>query len=114
MENGGPAAGHDASKKVKGCKRHVAVDVEGIPLAIRVHAAGVQDRDGVPEVILSHAGEVADRDQTVSRWWVSEFEACEALADLGLAELLEIVQQPKDLTSFIVLYRCCVVERTFD
>ena len=49
MENGGPAS-HDASKKVKGCKRHVAVDVERIPLAIRVHAAGVQDRDGVAEV----------------------------------------------------------------
>ena len=51
-ENGGPA-GHDASKKVKGRKRHVAVDVEGIPLAIRVHASGVQDRDGAPEVILA-------------------------------------------------------------
>ena len=51
-ENGGPA-GHHASKKVKGRKRHAMVDVEGIPLAIRVHAAGVQDRDGVLEVILA-------------------------------------------------------------
>ena len=60
-----------------------------------------------------HAGEGADRDQTVSRWWISEFEACEALTDLGLADLLEIVQKPKDLTSFILLYRRWVVERTF-
>ena len=49
----------------------------------------------------------------MSRWWVSEFEACEALADPGLADLLEIVQKPKDLTSFILLYRRWVVERAF-
>ena len=44
-ETGGPS-GYDAGKRVKGRKRHAAVDVEGFPIAIRVHAADVRDRDG--------------------------------------------------------------------
>ena len=50
-ESGGPS-GYDAGKKVKGRKRHLVVDVLGLPLELAVHAASVQDRDGAPAVIL--------------------------------------------------------------
>ena len=50
-ESGGPS-GCDAGKKVKGRKRHIVVDIEGLPIEIAVHAASVQDRDGAPAVIL--------------------------------------------------------------
>ncbi len=111
-ESGGPA-GYDAGKKINGRKRHVAVDVEGIPLAIRVHVASVQDRDGAPEVILA----MLEKAPTVTRLWADGGyqgpKLARALAELGLADLLEIVQKPKNLTSFTVLYRRWVVERTF-
>jgi Transposase DDE domain len=38
--------GYDAGKKVKGRKLHALVDVEGLPLRVVVHSAGIQDRDG--------------------------------------------------------------------
>ena len=43
-ETGGPS-GYDAGKRTRGGKRHAAVDVEGFPIAIQVHAANVRDRD---------------------------------------------------------------------
>ena len=44
-EKGGPR-GYDASKKVTGRKRHVAVDTSGLLLGVDVHAADIQDADG--------------------------------------------------------------------
>lgn len=38
--------GYDAAKKVVGRKRHVAVDIDGRLLAVRVTTANVQDQDG--------------------------------------------------------------------
>lgn len=51
-ESGGPA-GYDGGKKIKGRKRHIAVDTEGTPIAMTVHEASVQDRDGAPDLILA-------------------------------------------------------------
>lgn len=47
---GGPK-GFDAAKRVKGRKRHLAVDVLGLALAILVLPANVQDRDGAPALV---------------------------------------------------------------
>ena len=38
--------GYDAGKKIKGKKRHLLVDTEGLLLCAIVHAADIQDRDG--------------------------------------------------------------------
>ncbi len=46
---GGPAIdphGYDAGKKIKGKKRHILVDTQGLMMHAVVHAADVQDRDG--------------------------------------------------------------------
>ena len=48
-EKRGPAvdpAGYDAGKKIKGKKRHILVDTNGLLMQAIVHAADVQDRDG--------------------------------------------------------------------
>ena len=45
----GPAidpSGYDAGKKIKGKKRHILVDTQGLLMHAIVHAADVQDRDG--------------------------------------------------------------------
>ena len=36
---------------VKGRKRHVAVDTQGLPLGVLVHAASIQDADGAGELL---------------------------------------------------------------
>src|SRR2546429_608961 len=38
--------GYDAGKKIKGKKRHLLVDAQGLMLQAIVHAADIQDRDG--------------------------------------------------------------------
>jgi hypothetical protein len=39
-------SGYDGGKKIKGRKRHVAVDTGGLLLAVVVTTASLQDRDG--------------------------------------------------------------------
>ncbi len=111
-EAGGPA-GCDAGKKVKGRKRRLTVDVEGFPIALRVHEADVQDRDGAPAVILA----MLEKAPQVTKLWADggyagpKLEA--ALAAHGLGSIVEIVQRPRETRGFTVLYRRWVVERTF-
>src|SRR3954452_18196138 len=45
-ESGGPR-GWDAAKRLKGRKRQVAVDTDGLPLGVVVHAADIQDADSL-------------------------------------------------------------------
>jgi hypothetical protein len=40
------SSGYDGGKKIKGRKRHVAVDTGGLLLAVVVTTASLQDRDG--------------------------------------------------------------------
>ena len=42
----GGTRGYDAAKRITGRKRHILTDTDGRLLAVRVHAADVQDRDG--------------------------------------------------------------------
>ncbi len=94
-------------------KRHLAVDVEGTAIAVRVHEASVQDRDGAPAVILG----VLEKAPTVTELWADGGyrgpKLAAKLADPGLADWLEIVEKPKDSKDFTLLYRRWVVERTF-
>ena len=43
---GGEHRGYDGGKKVRGRKRHLLVDTEGLVLRARVHSAKVPDQDG--------------------------------------------------------------------
>ena len=84
---GGEERGYDGAKKVKGRKRHLLVDTQGLVLEVKVHSAKVVDREGVkllldpssPERLprLSHLwldagytgeGKGADWVQTVVGW----------------------------------------------
>jgi putative transposase len=44
---GGEERGYDGAKKVKGRKRHLLVDTQGLVLKAKVHSADVMDRDGI-------------------------------------------------------------------
>lgn len=46
------AVGYDGGKKMKGRKRHLAVDSQGFLIALLVHSAGIQDRKGFRELLV--------------------------------------------------------------
>ena len=108
-EQGGPR-GYDAAKRVKGRKRHIAVDTQGLLPGVVVHAADIQDADG--------AGELLRRLKRLYCWLEAVF--VDGIYDrlavllvcflLGLA--LIIVRRIAGVTGFVVLPRRWVVERT--
>jgi hypothetical protein len=51
-EAGGPR-GFDAGKRVKGRKRHILTDTNGLVVAASVPPADVQDRDGAVPLLAS-------------------------------------------------------------
>jgi len=66
----GEARGYDGGKKVRGRKRHLLVDTEGLVLKVvlkaKVHSAKVPDQDGI-KLVLETA---RDRLQSLSHLWV--------------------------------------------
>ena len=47
----GGSKGYDAGKKIRGRKRHILTDTDGRLLTVKVHSAGIQDRDGGKTVL---------------------------------------------------------------
>jgi putative transposase len=108
-EGGGPR-GWDAVKRLKGRKRHVAVDTDGLLLGILVHAADIQDADGLPDLLK--------RLKPLYPWLRAVFAdsiynrlaALLACFLFGLA--LIIVRRAAGTTGFVVQPRRWVVERS--
>ena len=48
---GGEQRGYDGGKKVKGRKRHLLVDTQGLVLKAKVHSANIQDREGIKTLL---------------------------------------------------------------
>jgi putative transposase len=64
---GGKERGYDGAKKVKGRKRHLLVDTQGLVLEVRVHNANVTDRDGI-KLLLEPSS--PDRLPRLSHLWL--------------------------------------------
>src|SRR5919107_1837820 len=62
----GEARGYDGGKKVRGRKRHLLVDTEGLVLKVKVHSAKVPDQDGIKLLLKG----VRDRLPRLSQLWV--------------------------------------------
>jgi putative transposase len=63
---GGEQRGYDGGKKVRGRKRHLLVDTEGLVLRVKVHSAKVPDQDGI-KLLLKAAHQRLPR---LSHLWV--------------------------------------------
>ncbi len=63
---GGAQRGYDGGKKVKGRKRHLLVDTEGLVLKAKVHSAKVLDQEGI-KPLLNGAKEMFPR---LSHLWL--------------------------------------------
>jgi putative transposase len=56
----GGERGYDGGKRIKGRKRHLFVDTQGLLLRVRVHSAKSMDRDGI-KLVLAHAAALFPR-----------------------------------------------------
>jgi putative transposase len=63
---GGEQRGYDGGKKVRGRKRQLLVDTEGLVLKAKVHSAKIPDQDGIKLLLKG----VADRLPRLSHLWV--------------------------------------------
>jgi transposase len=91
---------------------HALVDVEGLPLRVIVHSAGMQDRDGAALVL----DKIRKRFPWLELVWADGGYNARQVEDAA-ARLpglrLEIVKRTDDIRGFVVLPRRWVVERTF-
>lgn len=102
--------GYDAGKKVKGRKRHIAVDTLGLLLAVVVHSAGIEDRVGARALLIRLFCEFASIKKifadsgytgTLIGWCMGMF-----------GWIVQIVKRT-ELHRFVVLPKRWIVERTF-
>jgi transposase len=103
--------GYDGAKKMNGRKRHIAVDTLGLLLVVMVTAASVQDRPAGRALLsllrqaqrgIRHVWADGGYHGTLVEW-----------AATALTITVEIVKKIVGQTTFIVLPRRWVVERTF-
>ncbi|HRJ07499.1 MAG TPA: transposase [Prosthecobacter sp.] len=111
-------SGYDAGKKIKGRKRHILTDTQGLLLGVTVTPASVQDRDGAKvvcsvfchqwqrlEVIFADGGYAGKLEGFIQQ----------AAAGWGHAQglRLEIIKRSEEAKGFVLLAKRWVVERTF-
>ncbi len=65
---GGEQRGYDGGKKVRGRKRHLLVDTEGLVLKAKIHSAKVPDQDGL-KLLLNAAPEITFRAASLNCGW---------------------------------------------
>ena len=95
---------------MKGTKRFIAVDTNGLLLRVAVLNAGVQDWDGLQD-LCALTRPISPR---VSAGWVDQgFAAGVAAAREDFGWDLQVVRKPPDQRGFQVQPRRWVVERTF-
>src|ERR1700723_1112396 len=103
--------GYDAGKKIKGKKRHILVDTQGLLLQAIVHTAGMQDRDGGVLLMSSLFGMFpsllrlyADSGYQGAKFQQGVKRVCRRIN-------VEIVKR-SNATKFVVLPKRWIVERT--
>jgi transposase len=104
-EKGGPSIdphGYDAGKKIKGKKRHLLVDTQGLLLLALVHSADIQDRDGGILLMATMFG--------LYPFLLKLYQ--EGLHRVCRSVTLEIVKRSDAAKNFVVLPKRWIVERT--
>ena len=111
-EAGGPR-GFDAAKKIKGRKRHVAVDTLGLPIECQITPADRQDRDALAPVLR----EVRRKSPFVTMSFVDSGyngdEAQRAAFEASRISVTVVQRNDRQIKGFIVLPKRWVVEMTF-
>jgi transposase len=108
---GAGSRGFDAGKKINGRKRHLAVDTQGLPLAVVVTAASIGDRMGAKLLVITLLN-TCTRLRLI--WADSGYDGQPLTTWLRTAAhlTLEIIKRT-ELHVFKIVPRRWVVERTF-
>jgi transposase len=105
-------SGYDAGKQVKGKKRHVLVDTQGLVCQALVTPADVQDRDGGQWLFAA----LGERFPLLPKLFADQAyrgpQFAQALASLRPQLQLEIVTRQEQTQGFVVLPKRWIVERT--
>jgi transposase len=111
-EAGGPR-GYDAGKKVKGRKRHVAVDTLGLPIKCQVTTADVQDRDALPNLLKAVSAKSPWVELAFVDGGYAGDETRRAAYEASRIRLTVVKRTDREVKGFIVLPKRWIVERTF-
>jgi transposase len=110
-EAAGPR-GYDAGKKIKGRKRHIAVDTLGLPIKCQVTPADVQDRQALPALLKA----VSRKSPWVKLVFVdggySGDETQRAAFEASRIQVSVVKRSDKSVEGFVVLPKRWIVERT--
>lgn len=109
--SGGPR-GVDAGKRVKGRKRHIVTDTNGLLLAVQVHPADIQDCHGAVPLLKSLRRQFPKLGHVFADRGYRGQQLLDALADTG-KWTIQVVKRAHGVKGFQLLPRRWVVERTF-
>jgi len=109
----GGERGYDAGKKIKGRKRHLAVDTLGLPIKCQVTSADVQDRDALAALLAA----VSRKSPWVKLAFVdggyAGDETARAAFEASRIRISVVRRTDRTVKGFIVLPKRWNVERTF-
>jgi putative transposase len=90
---GGEQRGYDGNKKIRGRKRHLLVDTEGLVLKAKVHSAKVPEQDGLRLLLESARGGLS---RMKHLWLDAGYEGRgKRWAEEALGMSVEVVRKPK-------------------
>jgi len=104
--------GYDAGKKIKGKKRHIVVDAEGLLVHAVVHTADIQDRDGGVLALSSMPDHCAHLKVLFADGGYQGPKFRTAAAEILPQLAVQIVKRSDQGKGFVVLPRRWVVERS--
>ena len=103
--------GYDAGKKISGIKRHIAVDTQGLPHAIEVTTADINDRKGAALMFLLHADTLSNVTHVLAdAGYTGEWFEQQVWHMLGAK--VQIAKR-SEMHKFAVIPKRWVVERSF-
>ena len=111
-EAGGPR-GFDAAKKVKGRKRHLAVDTLGLPIECQITVASVQDRDALAPLLKAVHRKSPQVEMSFVDGGYQGEEAQRAAFEASRISITVVKRTDTQIKGFVVLPKRWVVERTF-
>lgn len=103
--------GYDAGKKVSGIKRHIAVDTQGIPHAIKVTTADVNDRNGAIDMIDENRLHLETVEKLLVDGGYSGGNFAAKINEM-ISATTEVIKR-NELHKFVVLPKRWIVERSF-
>lgn len=103
--------GYDGGKKIAGIKRHLAVDINGLPIAIHITTANVSERDGGVALLSLNDGQFELVKRIMADGGYTGDDFAQSVRSVIGADV--IIAKQSDLKNGYVTPQRWIVERTF-